>query len=575
MAGSIPRIFIDDLLIRTDIVDLIDKYVPLKKSGANFVARCPFHSEKTPSFSVNRNKQFYHCFGCGASGDAISFLMAYNHLDFTEAVEDLASGLGIEVPRELRAFAKDPEKQQRLEQIFTLLNQAASEYQAQLRLPAGEKALQYLQARSVNENIAKRYMLGYAPDGWRFMVSRHDRALLLAGGLAVDKEGGRLYDRFRNRIMYPIRDKRGRVVGFGGRVLDDSVPKYLNSPETPVFQKSTQIYGLYELLQCNSKPERILVTEGYMDVIALAGAGLDNAVACLGTAISQDHVALLFRFTRDLVFCFDGDSAGREAAWRAVEASLPNLKEGRQIRIMLLPEGMDPDSLVAEEGVAAFAHRIESAKTMSDYFFERLSADLSLKTIEGRAALLSLAQPYLQRLPGGSFQVLMNERLKLLTKSDSLAVPKNTAKLNTVVNKWQGRGKSKISPIRTVIALLLQNPELIEFFKDCESDCRGVELPGIALLNEIVERIEGTPEINMAALIAGFRGTEYEAHVLKLAHWQFLIPFEGLQEEFKGALIRLMDQVREKCLADLIAKQEQQGLDDGERKLLLKMLKKQ
>ncbi len=576
MTGSIPRVFIDDLLIRTDIVDLIDKYVPLKKSGVNFVARCPFHTEKTPSFSVNRNKQFYHCFGCGASGDAISFLMAYNHLDFSEAIEDLSMALGLEVPREESAIKTDPKKKQLLSEVYALLEQTAGDFAEQLRLEAGEKAVNYLKARRVSGQVAKQFMLGFAPDGWGFLTQRYDRSLLLAAGLIAENDRGKFYDRFRDRVMYPIRDRRGRVVGFGGRVLDDSLPKYLNSPETDVFHKNQQVYGLFELLKKVPKPDRILITEGYMDVIALVDVGIDYSVACLGTAVSEDHVALLFRFTRNLVFCFDGDKAGRKAAWRAVEAALPVLRDGRQLNIMLLPEGADPDSMVAEEGVVSFTRRIDQAVSMSDYFFERLSRDLSLNSIEGRAALVEKAKPYLQRLPSGTYQTMMFARLKELAKSDSLpvAVLNNPATINSGGIQQRRGGKNRVSPIRTVIALLLQYPELIQMLEMQAVDWEDVGLPGGDLLHAIAQRIESTPNINMAALVAGFHGSEHEAAVMKLAQKQFLIPFEGLQEEFIGAVHRLTGQVREKKLAELIAKQENQGLSDGERKLLLDMLKK-
>ncbi len=319
MSGRIPREFIDELLVRVDIVDLIDSHVPLKKTGANYVARCPFHTEKTPSFSVNRNKQFFHCFGCGASGNAISFLMDFNHLDFVEAVEDLAGFAGIDVPRESIDYQAGSKKED-LNSLYVLMEQVAAFYVKQLRTgDEGKKAVEYLKNRGVSGDCASDFMLGYAPDEWKALASRFNQKLLIEAGLLVSKEGGQAYDRFRGRIMFPIRDKRARIIGFGGRVLDDSLPKYLNSPETSLFHKGKEVYGLYELLQKNSKPQRILIVEGYMDVIALAQFGIDYAVAALGTAASQAHLDLLFRFSSELVFCFDGDRAGREAAWRVMD----------------------------------------------------------------------------------------------------------------------------------------------------------------------------------------------------------------------------------------------------------------
>ena len=429
MSGRIPRTFIDDLLVRVDIVDLIDTHVPLKKSGSNFVARCPFHNEKTPSFSVSRSKQFYHCFGCGAGGNAISFLMDYSHLDFVEAIENLASFAGLEVPREAFDY-KAGHKNDSLDQMYVLLHQVAECYARQLSKGAvAKKAVEYLKSRGVSGSIARDFLLGFAPDDWHFLAQRFDQKQLIAAGLLGQKEGGKPYDRFRGRVIFPIRDKRGRVTGFGGRVMDDSLPKYLNSPETPVFQKSREVYGLYELLEKNAKPAKILIVEGYMDVIALAEYGINYVVATLGTATSKAHMELLFRFTAELVLSFDGDEAGRKAAWRAVEAALPSLREGRQIRIMLLPSGSDPDSLVREEGVDGFTGRIAEASALSDFFYDHLNAGQGLASMEVRARLVEKARPYLDMLPVGVFREMMYEKLRSLAKMESLDVLGNSTKL--------------------------------------------------------------------------------------------------------------------------------------------------
>ncbi|HEY8097423.1 MAG TPA: DNA primase, partial [Methylobacter sp.] len=431
MSGRIPREFIDDLLVRVDIVDLIDSHVPLKKTGNNFVARCPFHVEKTPSFSVNRKKQFFHCFGCGASGNAISFLMDFSHLDFVEAVEDLAGFVGVEVPRESIEYQSTGQKKEDLSSLYMLMEQVAAFYVEQLRTSdEGKGAVEYLKSRGVSDDCASDFMLGYAPDEWKALASRFNPKLLLEAGLLVDKEGGgQPYDRFRGRLMFPIRDKRARIIGFGGRVLDDSLPKYLNSPETPLFHKGKEVYGLYELLEKNAKPQRILIVEGYMDVIALAQFGIHYAVAALGTAASQAHLDLLFRFSSELVFCFDGDKAGQEAAWRAMESAFSSLKDGRQIRIMLLPQNHDPDSLVREEGVDGFIGRIQTADTLSEYFFGHFSNELNLSEMEGRAQLVNKAKPYLDKLPESVFKEMMFARLKELSGWAGLDVLENTATL--------------------------------------------------------------------------------------------------------------------------------------------------
>ena len=377
MSGRIPRQFIDDLLVRVDLVDLIDSHVPLKKVGSNFVARCPFHTEKTPSFSVSRNRQMYHCFGCGVSGNAISFLMDYSHLGFVEAVEDLAAFVGVDVPREVGSAYTVSEKSD-FTKLYSLLEEVAAFYAERLRGGDGGEAIEYLRRRGVAGEVVRDFGLGYAPQAWDALMERFDRNALIEAGMVVVRDDGKVYDRFRGRLMFPIRDKRKRVIGFGGRVLDDSLPKYLNSPETAIFSKGRELYGLGELLQKHSRPNCILIVEGYMDVIALAQYGIENVVATLGTATSKSQVDMLFRYSSELVFCFDGDNAGRKAAWKAAEVALSCLRDGRQVKIMLLPQGHDPDSLVREEGMAGFQARVAGAQVLSDYFFEFLSEGLNL-----------------------------------------------------------------------------------------------------------------------------------------------------------------------------------------------------
>ncbi|BCX89734.1 DNA primase [Methylomarinovum tepidoasis] len=412
MAGRIPQSFIDELLARVDIVDVINARVPLKKTGRNYVARCPFHDEKTPSFSVSPHKQFYYCFGCGASGSAIGFLMAYEHLSFPEAVETLAAQYGLTVPREGTDGEEDPSRRRQLEALLELNRQAARFYVQRLRAPGGRAVRDYLQRRGVDAEVAKRYGLGYAPDAWDSLSRRFDPRLLVEAGLAIERERGGIYDRFRHRLMFPIRNRRGQVIGFGGRALREGEgAKYLNSPETPVFHKGREVYGLHELLQANARPEWILLVEGYMDVVALAQHGIDTAVATLGTAVTSEHLRLLFRHSTSLVCCFDGDAAGRKAAWRALEAALPLLEEGRRLAFLWLPEGEDPDSLVRREGADAFRRRLAGAQPLSEYFFARLTEDLELSRLEDRAELSRRAGPLLKRLPPGAFRRMMQARL--------------------------------------------------------------------------------------------------------------------------------------------------------------------
>jgi DNA primase len=574
MSGRIPREFIDELLVRVDIVDLIDSHVPLKKTGANYVARCPFHTEKTPSFSVNRKKQFFHCFGCGASGNAISFLMDFNHLNFVEAVEDLATFVGVDVPRE--SVISQPGQKQNKEDLRSLcrvMEDVAAFYVEQLRIHAqGRKAVDYLKARGVSGQIARDFMLGYAPDEWAALTDRFNQKLLLEAGLLVSSESGQVYDRFRDRVMFPIRDRRGRIVGFGGRVLDDSLPKYLNSPETSLFHKSREVYGLYELLKKNSKPERILIVEGYMDVIALAQFGINYAVAALGTAASQAHFDLLFRFSSELVFCFDGDKAGRQAAWRAMEPAFSSLRDGRLIRIMLLPQGQDPDSLIRLEGVDKFSERVQMAATLSDYFFGHFAEELNLSEMEGRAQLVGKAKPYLERLPEGVFREMMFARLKQLSGFSALDVSINATTLRPAKenNKRQERGR--LSLARVAIALLIQNPRLAEVVEQREIDWCGLEFSGIDLFKSVLRMILDKQPANAAVLVESYRGAAEEKSVKALAFLDLLVPDEGVETVFCDALDRLLDQTRKASIDRLLAKAKVNGLNAQEKEVLRKML---
>ncbi|MEF3074263.1 DNA primase [Methylobacter sp. Wu1] len=574
MSGRIPREFIDELLVRVDIVDLIDSHVPLKKTGANYVARCPFHTEKTPSFSVNRKKQFFHCFGCGASGNAISFLMDFNHLNFVEAVEDLATFVGVDVPRESVA-SQSGQKQNKedLRSLYQVMEDVAAFYVEQLRIHAqGKKAVDYLKARGVSGQVARDFMLGYAPDEWAALTDRFNQKLLLEAGLLVSNESGQIYDRFRDRVMFPIRDRRGRIVGFGGRVLDDSLPKYLNSPETSLFHKSREVYGLYELLKKNSKPERILIVEGYMDVIALAQFGINYAVAALGTAASQAHFDLLFRFSSELVFCFDGDKAGRQAAWRAMEPAFSGLRDGRLIRIMLLPQGQDPDSLVRLEGVDKFSERVQMAATLSDYFFGHFEEELNLSEMEGRAQLVGKAKPYLERLPEGVFREMMFARLKQLSGFLALDVSTNAATLRPAKENSKRQERGRLSLARVAIALLIQNPRLAELVEQREIDWCGLEFPGIDLFKSVLRMILDKQPANAAVLVESYRDAAEEKSVKALAFLDLLVPDEGVEAVFCDALDRLLDQARKANIDRLLAKAKVNGLNAQEKEVLRKML---
>jgi len=576
MSSRIPREFIDDLLVRVDIVDLIDSHTPLKKTGTNYVACCPFHTEKTPSFSVNRNKQFFHCFGCGISGNAISFLMNLNNLEFIEAVEDLAAFAGIEVPRESNAFQAS-EKKEDLNSLYLLMEQTADFYVQQLRTSdEGKKAVEYLKARGVNGDCANEFLLGYAPNEWKALANSFDQNALIKAGLLINKEDGQVYDRFRNRIIFPIRDKRGRIVGFGGRVMDDSLPKYLNSPETSLFHKGNEVYGLYELLKKNPKPPQILIVEGYMDVISLSQFGINYAVAALGTAISQVHLNLLFRFSPEIVLCFDGDKAGQAAAWKAMEPVFLSLKDNRSCRIMMLPQNQDPDSLIREEGLSSFTLRVQTAKALSDYFFKQISEKLNLSEMEGRAQLVGKAKPYLEKLPEGIFREMMLTRLKTTSGLSTLNTLDNIPKANKLFTET--KTPKTPSPLasaksaRTATALLLQHPRLIHNIDQKEFNWDELDIRGIDLFKNIRQVILTKKTSNTAILIEHYRNTANEKSVKALASLNLYVSENNIDVVFADALNSLLKQAKYATIAKLETKAQNQGLDIHEQQLLIKLL---
>lgn len=536
--GRIPRAFIGELLARADIVELINAHVPLKKTGANYVARCPFHAEKTPSFSVNGNKQFFHCFGCGASGNAISFLMEFSHLDFVEAVSDLAAFVGVPVPREVSTDKGGAD----LQALYDLQEQVAEFFVQQLHTSgAGKQAVAYLKKRGISRDAAKSFMLGYAPSDIRGMLGRFDRQALGTVGLLGSGDSGDVYGRFRHRLMFPIRDRRGRVIGFGGRVLDDSLPKYLNSPETPLFHKGREVYGLYELLEKNAKPPRILVVEGYLDVIALAQLGIGYAVAALGTALSRAHLDLLFRYTSELVFCFDGDNAGREAAWKAMEAAFSVMQDGRQIRVMQLPEGHDPDSWVRGQGAAQFTLDIQGSQVLSDYFFGRLAQEFNLHEMEGKAQFVNKAKPYFAKLPEGVFKGMMLERLKELS-SVALDIPAKTATLKVNPVKVGLREGGRPTLERQTLALLVQNPKLIHVLEEKGVDWEGLDFKGSDKFKSILQVVLSQKPASTGLLLEHYRGDPDEAIVKQLAALRLEVPAAGVAQEFGGAWDKLLEQ---------------------------------
>ena len=550
MSGGIPREFIDDLLVRVDIVDLIDSHVPLKKAGSSYVARCPFHTEKSPSFSVNRKKQFYHCFGCGVGGNAISFLIEFSHLDFIEAVEDLAGFVGIDVPRE-KDLGSSAQRQD-FSALYSILEQVAVFYVEQLRNNSqGKGAIKYLKHRGLSGEIAKEFSLGYAPDSWDALASRFDNSLLLKAGMLTSKEEGKSFDRFRGRLVFPIRDKRKRIVGFGGRVLDDSLPKYLNSPETPIFSKGKELYGLFELLEKDSRPKRILLVEGYMDVLALSQLGVNYSVAALGTAPSKMHMDLLFRFTSEIVFCFDGDIAGEKAAWRAVQETFSCLRDGRLARVMLLPQGQDPDSLIRELGADEFERQIQNSQTLSAYFFEYISKDIDLSTIEGKSCLISEAKPHIEKIPAGTFREMMLEELGRRSPSTSLKKLDAPTALARDSRPAAIHNREKV-----VIALLLQNPEMVELIEKTTPDWERMSFRTKEALLDVMAVIEKNQLKNTGRLLEVYRDNPEKHQWLSEIAMLEVLPLENsdfnAQQAFEGALVELFKQGRKQYFNDMM-----------------------
>jgi DNA primase len=548
MAGLIPDSFIEELLGRVDIVEVIERRVPLKKAGREYQARCPFHDEKTPSFTVSPQKQFYHCFGCGAHGSAIGFLMNYEGLEFVDAVEELARMAGLQVPREAGAPRRPTEG------LYELLEAVATWYREQLR--QHPEAIDYLKQRGLSGEVAAQFGIGYAPAAWDGLIQalgtdeRRMGLLQRAGMLSQGKSGH--YDKFRHRIMFPIHDRRGRVIAFGGRALGDDGPKYLNSPETELFHKGRELYGLYLARKSQAKLERVLVVEGYMDVVALAQFGFGNCVATLGTATTADHAELLYRAADEVVYCFDGDRAGRKAAWRALEATLPALREGRQARFLFLPEGEDPDSLVRKQGADTFAGLLDSATSLSQYFFDELTATVDLSSIDGRARLVSLARPHLDRIPAGVFRDMMMEQLEQLARH---RVEERARRRAGAAGGPVQPGRSAAPPLersamRLALAHLVQNPSLAATAADL-GGLEGCDVPGIEILRELVDICAKSPNMTSAQLLERWRDHPAHSHLAKLATWRLPGDETRLLREFRDSLIRLELQWTESRIAKM------------------------
>jgi DNA primase len=558
VAGRIPQHFIDELIARTDIIEVIGSRVQLKRAGREYKACCPFHDEKTPSFTVSPDKQFYHCFGCGAHGTALGFVMDYDHASFVEAVEDLAARAGLEVPREGGAAAPS----QPHDELYVALERAGLFYRQSL---SGEaRAREYLAGRGLSADIIQRFGIGYAPARWDALIDRYgttedERQVLLRAGLVIerqpDAERGKtagFYDRFRDRVMFPIRDTRGRSIGFGGRVLDGGEPKYLNSPETELFHKGRELYGLFEARQATRSLQRLLVVEGYMDVVSLHQAGITYAVATLGTATTPEHLQRIFRLVGEVVFCFDGDRAGRAAAWRALENAAGEVKQGRQVRFLFLPEGQDPDSLVQAEGAEAFEARLANALPLSDYLMRELSSRVDIASVDGRAKLVELARPLLRRIPSDVYRELLVAQLaevirmpagRLVELLEADTVTPTSTRSDTAMQRAArpspaGAGRGNL--VRQAISLLVHHPAAGARIPVAEA-LEGLDRPGVPLLLELLAQLREDPVASTGALLERWRGRPEHAPLSRLAAGECLVAdAEAAAAEIRSSLERLV-----------------------------------
>jgi len=571
MGGRIPQSFIDELLVRVDVVDIIDSRVTLKKKGKDYMACCPFHGEKTPSFSVSREKQFYYCFGCGASGSALSFLMDYEHLGFVEAIEALAAQAGLEVPRE---EGHDDRPRVNYDPLYKQMDAASNFYREQLRHHRqAQRAIDYLKGRGLSGEIVTAFGIGFAPSGWDNLIKHvgddpAKQQALTTTGMVIEKDDNKRYDRFRDRIMIPILDKRGRCIAFGGRVLgsDDQGAKYLNSPETPIFHKGRELYGLYQVRKALRDIPRLLVVEGYMDVIALAQFGVRYAVATLGTATTTEHLEQLFRTTDEVVFCFDGDRAGRAAAERAMKNALPVIREGREAKFLFLPDGEDPDSLIRNEGQANFEARVKNAIPLSQFLLENLQQGADIQSVDGRARLVELARPLFTKLSSGVYRDLITDQLAKLAQMDSTRLEGHLydtqASASISPSASPARRATHVAAKRTdnskilgrLIKSLLHKPALASGVEEPESLLETAE-PGVEILVKLLQLLKARPELNTAAIVEHWREQPaISARMAELAGTPpELMDEEALGIEFQDMLISLQQLAKKRQLQEKLA----------------------
>ncbi|MBU2977618.1 DNA primase [Alteromonas sp. C1M14] len=589
MSGRIPRDFIDDLLARTDVVDIVDSRVKLKKAGKNYQACCPFHDEKTPSFTVSQDKQFYHCFGCGANGNAISFIMEFDRLDFVEAVEELARIHGLEVPREQsNRPAMTEEKKQQQQDDYGLMDKVTRFFQQQLRQhPNSQKAIDYLKGRGLSGDIVKQWEIGYAPAEWDKLLTTFGTddariTQLIDLKLVSRNDRGQTYDFFRDRIMFPIRDRRGRVVGFGGRVIDSDGPKYLNSPETRIFHKGYELFGFYQAKQSQRHLDKVIIVEGYMDVVALSQYGINIATAALGTATTPEHLALLMRSTSHIICCYDGDRAGREAAWRALENALPALKDGVKLTFLFLPDGEDPDTMVRQAGTDTFLEMVDAALPLSRFFFESLLKTHEVGTPEGKIALKAAAQPLIDNVAGdGQRAMLQAELAKHIGEYDRFKLQQDIQHANQAGAQprqtARHQHKAQISPVRTMLRLLIDNPALAAAHPQCAPQILADSgVAGIDVLIDTHNVCLQNPQFNTAQVLENFRDHPHSSVIAKLLLQEHLVKDDDADTVYCDSFAKLLDWHFDSRIETLISRSRMHPLSQEEkRELTLLMMERQ
>lgn len=573
---AIPQTFIDELLARVDIVDVIEQRIPLRKRGGNYVACCPFHNEKTPSFTVSQSKQIYHCFGCSASGNAISFLMNYEHLSFTETIEQLAVLVNMPLPEQ----SQQVKQKSSHTHLHQLLAEVTHHYQKQLRQhPEAQQAIAYLKQRGLTGTIAKTYAIGYSLNAWDDLLKNFpgQQELLLSCGMLIKNDKGRYYDRFRGRIMFPIRNRRGHIIGFGGRIIEQGEPKYLNSPESPIFHKGTELYGFYEACQANRYLDRLVIVEGYLDVIALAQYGITNAVATLGTATTAEHLNKLFRHTKELVFCFDGDQAGHAAAWKALELVLPFMEDGRHVRFLLLPKEHDPDSYIRAVGTDSFAKQVASATSLADFLFDKLTQNIDIESPAGKAQLIKNMAERLTLLPKGSLQYILIEQLAKVLRISTAALQnmlQDSAKAVPVTPTLPQQPAAILnmpSLVRHAITILIQHPQLASQLQ-IQSSLATSESKGSTFLAELISLLKQNPQLTTGALLEHWRDHAYSKQLKSLVTRQLNIAAEDLLTELQATLQRLSE---EQQFQALWQKYQRGILSQAEKSQLLQLLQTQ